>query len=195
MDEKITSRKISGILLGFCGVFFITVLPFFEKQGIQTGDFLGNLLIVIASFTWAIYTVGSRHLTAKKGYSPITISAISIIFSAIIFFFITILTSKQNYIQPIFNFNNFLLIIHLALLVTVATYLLFQWAIKHSSATITSLNNYLQPVLAVWLNVIFLGEKLSLGFILGSLLVIFGVFIATGSQLTQELKKYFVKYS
>lgn len=186
--EPLTMRKIIGIILGFVGVTTILLLPLVEKGQMLSGNITGNILIVIASFIWAAYTIGSRRLMQKYKYSPLVLTSISLFTSTVVFGLFAHLVFPMDYLAPLLLKNNFLLVLHLALLVTVATYLLFQWAIKHSSATTASLNNYLQPVFSVTLGVIILGEPLTTGFLIGSALVIAGVFITSGAQLIAELK-------
>ena len=190
IHERITKRKLSGILLGCIGIFTIILLPLWETGKVISGNTQGNLLIFVAVLSWSLYTVGSRYLISQKQLTPFSMTAISIFTSAIIFFLLTTLTSHRNYIEPLFKLNNLLLVMHLAVLVTVATYLLFQWAIKHSSATTASLTNYLQPVFGIILNMLFLGEQLTWGFIIGSILVFGGVIWATGTQVFDELYRF-----
>lgn len=189
IQEHWVAKKMLGIIIGLLGVLLITLLPLLEGKNTISGDLLGNILIFIAVFAWGGYTVGSRHLISKKRYSPLMISGISIVISAFVFLLTTAFTSHKDYIDPLLDIKNFALVLYLAVFVTVGTYFLFQWAIKHSSATTASLNNYLSPVFAVWLNVVILGELLTPEFIIGSLLVIFGVFITTGTQLIKEVRR------
>jgi drug/metabolite transporter (DMT)-like permease len=79
------------------------------------------------------------------------------------------------------------LLLYYGAAVTVVTFLLHQWAIQHSSATTASLTNYLQPVFAFIYNTIFIGETITVEFLLGSLLVLFGVFIATSDKATEYI--------
>ena len=52
--DRITRRKLFGILLGFSGVACV----FMEKKGGGTGDLrIGDLIILVATFLWAINAV------------------------------------------------------------------------------------------------------------------------------------------
>lgn len=189
IKEPFSVLKISGIIVGLIGEGIILVLPIIQKGEPISGDTRGNILILIASVSWAIYTVGSRRLLTARQYSPLLISTVSVAITAIAFGALTAMTPHRNFIAPLFSLTVLLLVLHLALFVTVATYILFQWAIKHSSAATASLNNYVTPVFAIALGVVFLNEQLTWGFILGTLFVILGVFLATGVQLLNQLKK------
>lgn len=188
IKETLTGNKIAGILLGFIGAIGIVLLPLWETGKILSGDLYGNFLISIASVSWALYTVYSRRLITVKSYSPLDLSTVSIVISTLVFFPLMLLTSKTN-LQAFFTSTNILLLTHLGIVVTVFTYLLYQWAIKHSSATTASLSNYIQPVLGITLGIVILGEPTTLGFVIGGSLVMIGVFLATGSQTFKELKR------
>jgi drug/metabolite transporter (DMT)-like permease len=180
VGEKFSARKVIGILLGFLGVLIIVVLPVLQKGEIQ-GNFLGNVLIVIASLSWSIYTIASKKLLANRDISPISMTAVSFFVSTIVFFICSILFPQKNFFESIFIGNNLILIIILGAIGTVGSYVFFQWAIKISSATIASLNQYLQTIITIAMATVFLGEKLIPEFILGGILVFAGVFIATNA--------------
>jgi len=190
IKEYVGVKKLVGIALGLVGALFVTVLPILEGTVPISGDIRGNLFFTAAAVSWAIYTLGSRHAIAARGYSPLVLSATSIFTSAVVFGLLTPLFWHIHYASLLGNTSNITLLLHLGILTTVATYLLFQWAIKHSSATTVSLNQYLQPVFAILFHVVFLGEVLTTQFVLGSLLVIVGVFIATGGNVIREVRSW-----
>lgn len=180
IHERLSQKKKIGILLGLFGVALIAILPLFQK-GIKTGDFTGNILILVATLSWATYGITSKKII-QKGFSPITISMVSFLVSTIAFFITSIFISRKDFITPIFDGNNLILLLLLGGIITVGSYVLMQWALKHTSATIVSLNQYIQPIFTISLATVILGEKLTLEFIFGALLVLLGVFIATNSD-------------
>ena len=185
LHERLNFKKTLGIGLGFVGALTIVLLPVLTTgESFSSGDFGGNLLVLLAAFSWALYTIGSQRLA--KRYSPLTISTVSIVVSALVFLLLTWFFEQLPTSAQVFVPKQFGLLLHLAIL---ATYLLYQWAILHSSATTVSLSNYLQPVFAVFLGILILGEKLTWGFIIGSVLVFTGVFLTSGAQVLRELSK------
>ncbi|MCL4354750.1 DMT family transporter [Patescibacteria group bacterium] len=180
LKERFTLHKILGILIGFTGIIFIIILPIIQKGANSSGDFLGNLLIFIASISWAGYAIGSRYLSSKN-VSALSLASTSFFSAAVLSFMLTIFTAKKDFVSPLFNLNTALLILLLSCVTTVASFMLYQWAIKHSSATTASLNQYLQPVFTFTFAAIVLGEKLTGEFLIGAILVFAGVFIATNA--------------
>jgi drug/metabolite transporter (DMT)-like permease len=176
-QEKFPIYKVMGLIIGFLGVLIVILLPLLENKAIITGDLSGNLILLAGAFSWAWYTIGSQKLNSQ--YSSITVTGVSIITSCLVFGGISFITPHRNFITPLFNSNNLLLLFYLAIFVTVITFLSFQWAIKHSSASLASMTNYVQPIFGMIINWIFLGEKLTVGFIVGSILAVGGVILAT----------------
>lgn len=190
IGETVTKTKLIGIFLGLAGTTLIALLPTIERGGVVSGDLIGNLFVFGAIASWTIYTIGSRHALTTKQTTPLAITTASIITSCTTFALLAALSWKPQYPALLGKPTNVLLFLHLGILVTVATYLLYQWTIKHSSATTASLNAYLQPVFAVLVNIVFLGEQLTPGFMLGSIVVIAGVGIATGGPLIGEFRRW-----
>lgn len=179
IGERISKRKIVGILVGLIGVLIILLLPVFEGHALPVGDLTGNLMIVGAMTAFALYNVGSRRLI-NKHYHPLTITGFSLMTSAAAFWTLWLLFPHTP-LQPIVETPSLLMIaVYMGIMVTTVPYVLHQWAVKHSSATTASLTTYIQPVFGFIFNGIFLGEILSGGFLVGTTLVFIGVTLVTG---------------
>lgn len=184
INEPVNGTKLFGILLGLAGTTLIAILPAIEGGPLSlSGDLTGNLFVLAAVASWTFYTIASRRMLSEKRATPLELATASIVTSAAIFGLLALASWKPSYNAALTQPTHSILILHLGIFVTVATYLLYQWAIKHSSATTASLNQFLQPVIALLFNIAFLGERLTVGFVLGSLIVMAGVGIATGRRL------------
>lgn len=182
IGEQISRQKITGILLGLGGILTILLLPILEKGQGVTGDLGGNLIIVGAMMMFALYNVGTRHLISGKSYNPLTITGISLFVSAIMFHVLLLLVPHKQIFPEIFTPNLLLVALYLAILVTIVPYIFHQWAIKHSSATTGALTAYIQPVFGFIFNGLLLGEVLTGGFIVGTVLVFAGSILAAGNS-------------
>src|SRR3972149_11325061 len=99
----------------------------------------------MAVVVWSFYTIGSRRAIAQKGYSPLTVTSVLMFTTTTVFFIVSLFTFQPRYLTVIAQPSTLFLFLHLGILVTVVTYLLYQWAVKHTSATTASLQNYLGP--------------------------------------------------
>jgi len=181
LKEHINPRKIIGILIGLTGALIIIIIPALKNNEMLFGNFSGNFIVFIAVCCFACYTTGSRYLSRHKKYSPVYLISISFFVSTILFFFIIIFQGFQI-LMPAFTFANIALLTYMGFFVTVATFFLYQWAIKHSSANTASLMTYLQPPSAFFLAWIFLGSPLAWEFVLGTTLAFTGIFLATSKN-------------
>lgn len=188
--EETHMKKLFGLFVGLAGVLMIIMLPAIETGQRISGDVRGNLFYLLAVIVWAVYTTGSKKISTSVQQSPIILSSISIFMSCALFAAITGFTWKPYYAQVLIQPSIWLVIVHLGVFVTAITLLLYQWTIKLSSATTASLTTYLQPVFSVVFNMMFLGEQLTAGFILGGIVVITGVAIATGGPLIREIRHW-----
>lgn len=184
IQELYTPRRLYGILLGLFGVTSIMLLPVIEGKASVSGNPVGNLLIFCAAICWTLYIVRSRKAISKNGYEPLAVTTFSMSGAFIVFMILTLILPHRPIIPAaLYGFHPWLLLYYGAL-VTAVTFLIHQWAIKHSSATTASLTNYLQPIFAFVYNGVFIGEKLTAGFIICSVFVLIGTFLATSEQAT-----------
>lgn len=190
INERLTVRKLAGITVGLVGVVLIALLPMLERGESVSGSLPGNIFFVLATVVWSIYLIGSRHASSSKGYSPLAISSFLIFTSCVIFFLMSLFTFKTTYLTALQKPSIVLLIMHLGIVVSVVTFTLYQWAIKHTSATTASLSTYIGPIFGVAVNVIALGEKITPAFVAGAVIVFTGLGIIHGKNLINEARSW-----
>ena len=71
--------------------------------------------------------------------------------------------------------------------ITLITFTVFQWIVKHIKITTASVKDYIQLVVGIGLGVLLLHESFTFSYLLGTALVVTGVFIATGDRVTAKL--------
>lgn len=173
LKEKINSKKLSGILIGFIGAIIIILLPLFEKNTPFSGNLLGNLLVFIGALFFSFFTVLSKKLHVK--FSPMQVT---MTFSLTTAFAMLILIFSQvsDLGSEIKNFSSetFFAIFYVGVLGTAISYIFYQYAIKHGSPTIASTILYLQPATTILVAAILLGERITLGFVIGAILAVIG---------------------
>lgn len=190
IDERLTLRRLTGIIIGGIGVVFIALLPLFERGESASGNLPGNIFFVLAIFAWSSYLIGSRRAYTGYHYSPLTISSMFIFVTCMLFFMVSVFTFKPSYITTLRQPSILLLVLHLGTLVTVATFLLHQWSIKFTSATTASLSTYIGPIFSITANVLLLDEKITPLFILGACIVFAGILIISGKSLFREAQSW-----
>lgn len=181
LSEKVGFNKIMGILLGFIGTMIIVLLPILGEPSAIKGNLWGNIIIFIAMFSWAVYTVFSKKF--HKKYSPIYLNTFFILTATVIEFFpaLSELSSSNMWWQHV-SLNAIFSVLYVSALGTVATYIFYQYAIKHGTPIIASMSLYVQPIATFSLASIILGERLTIGFVIGSVLVLLGTWKVTKSS-------------
>lgn len=187
IGERTNGKKLVGITIGLIGALFIVLLPLWNKGVGIYGDFVGNMFVTMALLCWTSYTVGNRHFAALGTYSPTILVSMNFFTTALMSGTAAFVTGQQFITPGVFRPAYILLLLYVAIPVTVVTFGFFQWAAKHVTATSASLKDYVQLVVAFGLNGLILGERITLPYIVGSVLVVLGVLIATGSRVTEKL--------
>ena len=80
--DRISSRKIAGVLTGFAGLVLLTLLPIFMGvKNIDLSNFNYTLLILLATFLYGINVNMVSH--KLQGLNPIHIATVSLAFMTI----------------------------------------------------------------------------------------------------------------
>lgn len=174
-DERMTFRKIAGLLLGFCGV---VILASRAANGDGNNSIFGMLCIVATSMFYAIFIVYSRKVIQGK-IEPIVIAAGSFIFSVLTSFplmWIEPLVGGRAAvpladIEPVTVAAVFML----GFLNTFIAYLFFYYIVQQLGAFRASNVTYIVPVVGVVLGWLVLDENVDLRLILGAALIFTGI--------------------
>jgi drug/metabolite transporter (DMT)-like permease len=178
LKEKITKTEKVGTSVALIGSLFIILVPFIQNHGqIKTNHSLGNFCILLYNFIWMLSVIWMKKV-AKK-FHPFTIAYSSFFISLIGFSF---LAYYEN--QSFLNTNYFTkpealtAIFYMGTLGSVAALFLYQYGQSKIEASEASVFTHLQTLFSVPLAAILLKEKITLPFIIGSCIIIIGIFIA-----------------
>jgi len=144
------------------------------------GTIKGNSLILLGMLCWTVYTVASKALDK---FPPQAITSILLLEGFLVnFLFGGYGIFRPETLQQI-SLTTWLWLLYLSLISSIAFFLLYQIAIKYTSAVTVLMMSYLQPVLTFIWAAILLGETLS------PLLIVAGGLTLTGAYLTTTAKK------
>jgi drug/metabolite transporter (DMT)-like permease len=132
---------------------------------------IGALLVLLSSLSYAIYLVGLNKTRVR------TIASMPVTFYVLCFGFLLFvwrICFGGAFTLPLHGVM-WLNLIALGLLPTVVSLLLTAWAIQRIGSTQTALFGALEPVTAVALGIIFLGESINLREFLGMVLIFVSV--------------------
>jgi len=176
IKERLNVKKSAGILLGLAGTLIVVASPILN--GRHGGDFVGNLLILLGSISWAAYPVIAKKFQAN--YTPLVLTTTMMIPATIISGLVVVKDYfTGNFITPsplTWAFMGY------SAVITVIYYLLIHRLIQKVSSVMGTIVLYIQPVTAFLWAAPLLGEKLTPGLILGGTLTIFGAYLVTKSS-------------
>jgi drug/metabolite transporter (DMT)-like permease len=185
--DRASLRHILGIALAAGGVIYL-VDPWRANFAPETT--VGNLLIIVSSFSYGAYISISRNLFRRYG-------ALNVI--TWIFMLASILT------LPISGYAwwgdglggiplaAWLAVVYIILLPTVGAYYLNSWAITRVPPSVVAIYIYLQPLLAFGLAPIVLGERWSSRTAVACVLIFAGVAVVTirsRSRAVEEVSEH-----
>ena len=167
--SKAKLYNILGIAIAFGG----TILILFEKGiDIKSDNFLGNILALLASISWAVYTIIAQKYALK--YGAIYSTALAMVFGLIFFIPIFIIVGHPLQLSSISPFS-WVQIIYLGVITSGLAYVIWSFALKKLEASKVSVFNNLQPVLTTVAAIFLFDHHLTGQFVAGGILTIIGV--------------------
>ena len=173
LKDKITFKRLLGIILSFTGVFLtITNADFNALRNLSFNQ--GDTLMLIAVFMWASYSVFSKKVMPR--YSPLILTYYSFLFCTIILIPFVIYEKPWTFLSaaPMYSFAA---VAYMAIFPSVIGYLVQQMSIKQIGPSKTSIFINLVPVFSIVLSILILGEELMPIKLVTALLIILGVYI------------------
>jgi drug/metabolite transporter (DMT)-like permease len=177
--------KILGIALGFIGVAIIILLPLFQQGELDLNSFWGNLLILLAATAFMFYGIISKDKQDQYEASPLALTFfLSIVTLVLSIPFALFEISSGPGILGDIQIKHLLAALVTGIIGTSLFYVVYHKALKVGNALTASLFTYLQPVTTILYAVILLGEVITLPFVIGGTLSIFGAGMASIKQTT-----------
>lgn len=172
-DEKINGLKVTGLILGFCGVVLMVGL---EALDGLSGAVLAQCAILGAAISYGCAAIWGRRF---KTVHPMMSTCGQVVCSSIVMTpFAVIYGFPNGYILPSVEVMTALVL--LALACTALAYILYFKILSTSGATNLMLVTFLIPLSAISLGFFFLGERLSLDQVAGMGLILFGLLVIDG---------------
>ncbi len=180
LKEHITKPERIGILLALLGTFIVSVGPMLGGNGHAIISFEGNLLIIASLTADAIATVIAK-VSLRDRVPAIALTNISFMIGFICFLpFLLASYSFNEIIIAITSapFSAHLGVFYMAFISGTLAYTLQKIAMKTIEVGEVAVFNYLFPLWAAPLALWWLGEKITLPFVIGAAVIATGVVIA-----------------
>lgn len=182
-DEKITPRKLAGVLVGFAGVAVMIGPGLLDSLG---GGVLAELACVVAALAYAMAGVWARRFK-KMGVSPFSVTTGQLTVGAAMLLPVALIGDRPwTMAWP--PLQAWAAIAALAIVCTAFGYVLYFRLIDRAGATNALLVTLLVPPTAILLGVLFLGEVIAPHDVAGLGLIALG-FAAIDGRLLARLRR------
>ncbi len=170
--ELLTLLKSAGMVVSFCGVAVLTT----GKAG-QGADahWSGDLLLVVGSAVFAYYTILVKEIADR--YDTLTLNTIIFVLGSLLMMPFSgheVLAVRWGALPAQAWWG----LAYMVIFGSVLAYLVYALALTELSPSRVAAFAYLQPLIAIGLGVWMLAEKLTVRVVVGSALILFGVYLA-----------------
>jgi len=177
LKETLGKKRILGISLSFLGVIVIILsnrsLDIFSSESMFI---TGSILVILCAFCWAIYSIVGKRLL--KTYDKFTVSAYAFVLGTL--FYIPFVFDDFVPALQQTSVNGWIAVLYLALACTVFGYIGWYYALEKTEASKAAVYLNLIPLFSIGMS-FFIGEPITIFFLFGAMLIIYGVYITQKS--------------
>ena len=191
LREHITKPEQIGIGLALAGTLIVTAGPMLGENGQAIISLEGNLLIIAALVTDAFGTVIAK-VSLRDKVPPMALTNISFMIGLVSFLpFLLAAYSPGEVLATIANapLSAHLGVLYMAFISGTLAYTLQKVAMRSIEVGEVAVFNYLFPIWAAPLSLLWLGEQITLPFVIGCLVIATGVVIAEYKRKQKKRKK------
>lgn len=169
--ERLASHVWVGLLIGFAGILLL-VWPDLSAGGAGGRQFAWGLVALqIACIGWALGSVyGRRHAREEN---VLAAASLQMLFGGLIM--LAIATVRGEWAELTFTPRTLAAEAYLTLIGSIAAYSAYVYALKYLPVSTVSLYAYVNPVIAVLLGAVVLGEASGVRVVTASALVLLGI--------------------
>jgi drug/metabolite transporter (DMT)-like permease len=176
--ERVRWPTVTGLAIGFAGIV-VLVWPELFSGGTAGRQFVGGVIgIQLACLGWALGTsYTKRHPSSAD---PLAASTVQMIFSGTML--LALATAGQEWAALRFTPRTLFAMIYLTIAGSTIAYTAYVYAIQHLPISTVSLYAYVNPLIAVALGSLLLGEPFSPRVLVAGAMVLAGTAIVRGVQ-------------
>jgi drug/metabolite transporter (DMT)-like permease len=176
LGEGITSRKATGILVGFFGISLVVSKGAVSLSIFRFGSTFGDILVLISAITWTAFTVGGREFLSR--FPPLAAITPIMIAGCLITLPFTWLRWEWNIFFRLSLFA-WMGILFLGIFCSGLAYLFWYSALEKKDSGIVGIYLYLEPLVTLIGAYFLLNEEIQWITLMGGGMILLGVYLAT----------------
>jgi drug/metabolite transporter (DMT)-like permease len=167
--RRLPGLVIVGLVIGFGGVAFLIGSP-----GPGRINLLGAALALAAPLCWATGSVFTRHV--KLPTRPLVASAMEMLWAGVLFGILSIATGElgRMHWQQVSK-TSILALVYLIVFGSLVGFSAYVWLLRSAPLSLVSTYAYVNPVVAVILGAIFIGEAINARTLIAGAIILGGV--------------------
>jgi drug/metabolite transporter (DMT)-like permease len=175
-QSAISVKALIGFLFGFGGICII----FYDhlKDFLNVDFRFGIIISVSASLTWAFATIYTKKLASQ--FNPYFSIGLQMAISGISLYIVSLATGRSIPLQQV-PWQSWSAIAYLVIFGSVLSFLAYLYALQNLPTGQVAIYAYINPVVAVIMGSLILGEKLTAFIVLGVLVTLYGVYLVNES--------------
>ncbi len=175
LKEKITLKKGIGVLIALVGVIVVMGLDTISEFNLK-GNLLGDLFVLISIIMWGIFTVLSKSFTIRM--SPLKMTTAITVIGALYMIPVGLIEmGTRSFSIYSISMEGWMAIFFLGITCSFLATLLYVYALSLSESQKVGVYLYTVPPMTHIIAFFVLGESIGLSLIVGSSLVLYGVFL------------------
>ena len=181
--ERLRANTVAGLLIGFGGIL-VLVWPDLTMDRSDQRFLAGVIALQIASFGWAL---GSSY-SKRRGLTDNILGTTALQMLAGGLMMLAAGTLRGEWGQLFFTQRTAWSLAYLSTLGAIGGFVAYSYALRHLSVSFVSLYAYINPVIAVALGVLLLGERFDMRMATAALLVFCGVAVVRWKSATPPVR-------
>lgn len=171
--EAITTAKILGMAIAFTGAGILAVEHGLDLR--RSPTLAGDLLTLFGTMSFSLYVVLSKKVASR--FDSISMNAFNFFAGAAVLLPVAIWRGIHLDWSGV-GLAGWTGLVYMSAISSVAAYTLFYWALRYMEASRVAAVNYFQPLGAILVAAIFLGEIPTRHLYFGGALILLGVYLA-----------------
>lgn len=168
--ERIGRDLLAGVFLGLVGVAILVV-----PGGLNgTIDLLGAFLLFIATLSWALGTFLSPRLATPR--NAFVSTAYQMLAGGVVLIVVAVAKGEIAHVDPsTFSLRSLVALAYLVLFGSLVAFSAYTWLLQNAPVSLVSTYAFVNPVVAVVLGALVLGEAITTNILIGAAVIVVAV--------------------
>ena len=170
-DERLNWRKTGGIALALAGAMVLALRGESGLPNVSQASPVGYILVFVGIACGSAMTIYARKF--MRGYDSVEVSSIRMFVAALVIMPVSVIFVGLD-LQNV-DSQGYVALVYAALVGTFAGFLLAFHNVKRFGATTAAMVLYITPIVAALAGIVVLGETISTGMLVGTILIVIGI--------------------